>query len=387
MGTRVERTKEIALLSECLELVRQKRPLVTDEEALIPVARYLDASRFAAERRLLRRSLNVVGHSSQIAAPGDFITRDVLGTPVIAVRDDDGNARALVNVCRHRGATVELRDEGHCKRFVCPYHAWTYRTDGSLATLRHREGFPTLDVENTSLVELPCREAGGLLWVCPDSNVEHPEPDDATRALLAELEWLGSPSSTVFASEKKVWQANWKLIVDGGLEAYHFKVAHRNTIAGFFADNVSTFELLGDHIRFALPRLSILELSDRPESEWNIREHTHLLYSIAPNASVLVQERHFELIVMTPLAPDRTAVEISTIAPEPGPGERSEKARSYLAANHAFTKQTLDEDFEIAEQIQRGMHTGANEVFRFAGFEGALARWHRRLEQKLAADS
>ena len=387
MGTRVERTKEIALLSECLELVRDKRALITDEEALIPVARYLDASRFAAERRLLRRSLNVVGHGSQIAAPGDFITRDVLGTPVLAVRDDDGNARAFVNVCRHRGATVELREEGHCKRFVCPYHAWTYRTDGSLATLRHRDGFPTLDVENTSLVELPCREASGLLWVCPDSNVEHPEPDDATRRLLAELEWLGSPSSTVFASEKKVWQANWKLIVDGGLEAYHFKVAHRNTIAGFFADNVSTFELLGDHIRFILPRLSILELSDRPESEWNIREHTHLLYSIAPNASVLVQERHFELIVMTPLAPDRTAIEISTIAPAPGPGERSEKARSYLAANHAFTKQTLDEDFEIAEQIQRGMHTGANEVFRFAGFEGALTRWHRRLEQKLAADS
>jgi hypothetical protein len=52
-----------------------------------------------------------------------------------------------------------------------------------------------------------------------------------------------------------------------------------------------------------------------------------------------------------------------------------------------FTKQTLDEDFEIAEQIQRGMHTGVNEVFRFAGFEGALTRWHRRLEQKLAADS
>ena len=380
----MERAKEVALLSECLELIREKRAFVTDEEALIPVARYRDEARFAAERRLLRQSLNVVGHSSQIPAPGDFITRDVLGTPVIVVRHDDGAARAFVNVCRHRGATVELRSEGHCKRFVCPYHAWTYRTDGSLAKVRHQEGFPSLDLGKTSLVELPSLEAGGLLWVCPEAGAEPPDVD-ADGALTSELEWLGSSDSSVFTSETKIWNANWKLIVDGGLESYHFKIAHRDTIAGFFPDNVSTFEFLHDHIRSVLPRLSILELVDRPESEWDIRAHTHLLYSIAPNASVLVQERHFELIVMTPLAPDQTRVEIATVAPNAGPDGHGKKAKAYLAANHAFTKKTLDEDFAIAEQIQRGMDTGANERFRFAGFEGALTRWHRRLEQKLAA--
>jgi hypothetical protein len=67
----------------------------------------------------------------------------------------------------------------------------------------------------------------------------------------------------------------------------------------------------------------------------------------------------------------------------PSSGERSEKAKAYLAANHAFTLKTLDEDFEIAEQIQRGMKSGANEHFRFATFEGALTQWHRRLEARL----
>lgn len=379
----VEREKEITLLSDCLERVQRKRPFEGRDEALIPVAEYLDTRRFEAERSFLRRSLNVVGHTSQIASAGDFMTGNVLGTPVLFVRGTDGRARAFVNVCRHRGATVESRERGHCRRFVCPYHAWTYETDGSLAGVRHREGFPTLDVEHTSLVELSSLEAGGLLWVCPEPGVTAPTPDAADAALHAELDWIGSSDSTVFASQSKTWNANWKLIVDGGLESYHFKIAHRDTIAGFFADNVSTFELLGDHIRSVLPRLSILELAEQPQSEWDIRKHTHLLYSVAPNASVLVQERHFELVVMTPIAVDRTRIEIMSIARKPGPEGFSDKAKDFLSTNHAFTNKTLDEDFAIAEQIQRGMSTGANEFFRFATFEGAITEWHARLRTRL----
>ena len=75
----------------------------------------------------------------ELATPGAFRTMDVVGAPVILVRDDAGRARAFLNVCRHRGATVELREHGQCKRFVCPYHAWTYRTDGGLDHVRHRD--------------------------------------------------------------------------------------------------------------------------------------------------------------------------------------------------------------------------------------------------------
>lgn len=380
----MEKAKQIALLTECLALARRKQPFMANEETLVPVARYLDLHRFEREReQLFRRSMNIVAHGSQIASVGDFITRDIVGTPVILVRHHDGSARAFVNVCRHRGATVELREQGHCKRFVCPYHAWTYDTDGSLVAVRHREGFPSLDVGSTSLVELPCFEAAGLVWVCPDPRAEPGPPDDATREVIAELQWLGCPDSTVFASESKLWNANWKLIVDGGLESYHFKIAHRDTIAGFFTDNTATFELLGDHVRSVLPRASILELADQPESGWDIRKHTHLLYSIAPNASVLVQERHLDLVLSTPVSIDQTRIEILTIAPETSPRGFSDQAKAFLAANHAFTKKTLDEDFELAEQIQRGMHTGANDTFRFARFEGALAQWHDRLEARL----
>ena len=377
------RAEELDLMRECMTLIREKRPFSSGDETLVPVRNYLDPDRFRAELALIRGSLNVVGHASQIPSPGDFITKDVVGAPVLIVRQQDGGARAFLNVCRHRGATVEQRTSGRCRRFVCPYHAWTYETDGSLAGVRHADGFPSLDVATTSLVELHCVEAGGLLWVCPVPDAAEPSLDDGTRAILDELEWLGCPESVVFESETRLWNANWKLIVDGGLESYHFKIAHRNTISSFFADNASTYRFFGEHIRSVLPRLSIMELESRPESEWNIREHTHLLYSIAPNASILAQDRHVDLILSHPVAIDQTQLELMTVARPSGPDGFSEKAAAYLAANHAFTKKTLDEDFVLAEQIQRGMATGANEHFRFARFESALTEWHARLDERL----
>ena len=379
----MNRDEELELLRECITLTREKTSYSIDEEALVPVCNYLDPERFQAELALIRSQLNIVAHSSQLPEPGDFITKDVCGSPILVARQSDGGVKAFLNVCRHRGATVELRESGRCRRFVCPYHAWTYERDGSLAVVRHADGFPSLDIEHTSLVGLHALEAGGLVWVCPDPAAPEPPLDEGTQTMLEELEWLRCPESLVFESETRVWNTNWKLIVDGGLESYHFKIAHRDTIAGFFPDNVSTYRYFGDHVRSVLPRLSVLELENLPESEWDIRQHTHILYSFAPNASILAQERHVDLILSDPVAVDQTRLELMTVAQSPGPEGFSEKATAFLSANHAFTKKTLNEDFFLAEQIQRGMATGANEYFRFARFEGALTEWHRRFEERL----
>ncbi len=163
------------------------------------------------------------------------------------------------------------------------------------------------------------------------------------------------------------------------------RVAHKGTVGPYFADNVCVFDMLGDHTRTVLPRSTMLELLDRPRDEWALRKTAHVLYALFPNASVLVQERHFDLIVSTPLSADETLIEITTLVPAPGPGGFSEKAQRFWAANHAFTKQTLDEDFTLAERIQRGIASGANESFRFGLFESALSCWHDVIDAKLAA--
>jgi len=374
----VDRSDEIELLSECLELAKTKQPFMTGEETLVPVAKYIGEGRFLRELSLLSHTPNLVAHTSRLASPGDFLTRDVGATPVLLVRGEGGEVNAFINVCRHRGATIETMPSGRCTRFVCPYHAWTYRTDGRLDRVRHREGFPSLDNEETSLVRLPCFEASGFVWVTPSVDGAS---SGLPSALADELRWLDCEHLEVLDTESRVWKANWKLIVDGGLESYHFKIAHRDTIAGLFLDNVSTFEFLNDHIRSVLPRASVLSLEGKPKSEWSLRKHANVLYSLFPNASLLVQEDHVVLIIMTPLSVAETRIELASLVPA---RPRSERADEYFRANHAFTIKTLDEDFAIAERIQRGAATGANEHYRFARFEAALSRWHRQLDEKLA---
>ncbi len=383
----MNRQQELEMLRRCLSRVKGKRPPLDDEETFVPVDNYLSPTRFARELEVLRDVPNVVAHASQLASPGEFLTRDILGLPAIVVRDDDNRARAFVNVCRHRGAQVELRDNGTCRRFVCPYHAWTYGRDGCLAKPRHSAGFPSLELARSGLRELPCMEAGGLVWVTPRIGAEAATPDESFQWLIAELEQLGCADSVVFASTARTWRANWKLLVDGGLESYHFRVAHKDTIAQLFADTCSVYDSVGDHLRSVLPRMSILDMEGRPQSEWRIREHSNVLYSIFPSASVLVQDKHLELILMTPVSVDESRVEVMTIVPSPGPNGHSDRARGFWRANHEFTRKTLDEDFVLAEQIQRGMHTGANDVYRFGRFEGALRAWHDRLEARLAGCS
>ncbi|MEM9458856.1 MAG: SRPBCC family protein [Myxococcota bacterium] len=380
----MHRDQELTLIERSLAVLAAPGVAAPDDEAQIPVGQYVDPTQFDREvQRIFRPALNVVALSSAVAQPGDFITADVMGTPVLVVRGDDGTARAFINVCRHRGATVEGRASGRCKAFVCPYHAWTYGTDGRLRHVRHPEGFPSLRGVDTTLVPLCCLEGAGLLWVCPDPAASHLEFDPDTQRLIAELEGLLGPQPTAFATHVRDWNANWKLVTDGGLESYHFRIAHRDTIAPFFTDTASTYEFIGDHIRSVLPRRSLAELVDRPRETWRLREHANVLYTLHPNAMLLVQDSHFELILSTPLDPGRTRIAVSTVGRPPGPDGYGERARAFLQRNHALTCATLAEDFVLAEQIQAGLHTGANEHFRLGRFEGALRQWHRRLDARL----
>ena len=372
----MKREKELQLLAESLQLVIDKRRPLDGEESRVSVEDYTDSDRFRREiEQVFRPAFNFATLSEAVREPGDFVTTEVVGTPVLVARGDDGVLRGFLNVCRHRGATVELRASGRCKRFVCPYHAWTYANDGTLHKVRHPEGFPTLTPETHGLVELPCTEAAGMVFVCPTPGAT-PEPLPAE--LVEELERFLGPRPTAIARTSKVWKANWKLVVEGGIESYHFRIAHKDTIAPFFTDTQSTFERLGDHMRSLLPERSILELADRPRSEWQIRDHTHLVYSLHPNALILLQQSHVDLIVMRPLAVDRT--EVVTVGTAPAAGELDAQARRFLEKNHAISVRTLDEDFLLGEQIQRGIRSGANTHFRFARFEDALTDWRRTIE-------
>ena len=387
-------SKQRELIAACLDMAAAGVAPTPGEERTVDVARYVDPDRFEREReRLFRRGLVLVAHAGALAEPGDFLTREVAGVPVLLARDDAG-VRAFVNVCRHRGAIVELREQGSCKRFVCPYHAWTYDCSGALVHVRHREGFPSLGAEAPGLVALPCIERAGFVWVAADPAATIDVDAELPPALIDELRGLEAEDLESFACETRVYAANWKLIADGGLESYHFKVAHRRTIAKYFLDTVSCFEFIGPHTRSVLPRADLAQLGADlaqlgadlaqlgalPPERWELRARANVLYSVFPSASLLVQSDHVVMILTTPLAVDRTRIELHTLAPK---GARGGARESYWRANHEVTTAALAEDFELAEQIQRGIASGANAVFRLGRFESAIATLHEHIDARL----
>src|SRR5882762_9221243 len=123
---------------------------------------YTDPEVFQLEmERLWARTWIYAGHASQVPNAGDFITVDIAAKPVIMVRHTDGTIRVLMNRCAHKGTKVVSALAGNAgKTFRCPYHAWTYRTDGSLINIPLKEGY-----EGTAL-------ARDQLGLSPVKNVE-----------------------------------------------------------------------------------------------------------------------------------------------------------------------------------------------------------------------
>src|SRR6201982_557400 len=129
-----------------------------------PVENYLNPIRFAQELRLLRAMPSVFVPSATIPNPGDHVERVASGVPLFAVRGRDQRARVFRNSCRHRGFAL-VEGAGCSQAFVCRYHGWTYRLDGSLSHVPHAEAFPGLDMPTRGLVEVPSREVDGLIVI------------------------------------------------------------------------------------------------------------------------------------------------------------------------------------------------------------------------------
>jgi phenylpropionate dioxygenase-like ring-hydroxylating dioxygenase large terminal subunit len=115
---------------------------------------YIDPEVFQLEmERLWSRTWIYVGHTSQVPRAGDFITADIAAQPVIMVRHTDGKVRVLLNRCAHKGTKVVYDFAGNTgKTFRCPYHAWTYRTDGSLLHIPLKEGYEKTKLHETGAV-------------------------------------------------------------------------------------------------------------------------------------------------------------------------------------------------------------------------------------------
>ena len=375
----MDRTTELELMDELLSLKQNKSHYLDESVTRNSVHHYLSEERFQLERdRIFSKVPMVAAHASEIAEPGDFIRRDVAGRPVLITRDKSGAVNAFLNVCRHRGTRL-VDDESGCKhRFSCPYHAWTYANSGELIAAPHfEEGFEGLNKEDLGLKRLSCEERHGFIWVTADADGAV-DLDTHLGDMGPELAALQIDKMVVAHQDVPVHDANWKILVEGGIEAYHFKIAHRTTIGPHFEDNLSSYQMIGSHMRSILMRTSMAKLDPATKADWRLRDHAQILYTLFPNTALLVQQDHIAWINQEALSAGQTRVRLSTLAPK----QASHKV-DHWKRNHDITRTTLDEDFVIGESIQSSIASGANEHMIFGKFEGALDAFNKVVEAHL----
>jgi Rieske 2Fe-2S family protein len=177
---------------------------------------------FARDMDLVLAGWTCLGHESEIAAPGDWITAGLGAESAIVVRGQDGVIRALANVCRHRGSRVCVGKGGSAVVLACPYHGWTYHLDGRLRAAREMpEGF---EPGEYGLRPLPLTIVGGLLFV--GFGGAPPSLADAASALAAMTDAYGWGRAKVAARRSYAVAANWKLVMENYHECYHCGPAH-----------------------------------------------------------------------------------------------------------------------------------------------------------------
>ncbi len=372
----MDRQTELELIEEILSLRKKNAFFLDKSVSRNHVVFYTDPDRFQREQTaVLKSHPRPLAHVSELAEAGAFLSRSLAGLPILLTRGKDGTAHAFLNVCRHRGTRLVNEKEGCRHRFSCPYHAWTYSSAGDLIAAPHfADGFEGIQKSELGLKRLNCEERFGFIWVTATDR-DTLDLDTFFGDLGDELAVLNLENMVIAGQDETVRHANWKLLVEGGIEAYHFKAAHSRTIGPHFEDNLSTYRAFGPHLRSVLARTSLASLSQSPSESWRLRDHAQILYTLFPTTSLLVQQDHIAWIQQDPVGVDQTRLRLVTLAPK----EASDQ-EAHWARNHAITKTTLEEDFDIGESIQASFAAAANETLLFGRFEGALDKFNQAVE-------
>ncbi|MDT7606632.1 MAG: dibenzofuran dioxygenase subunit alpha [Pseudonocardiales bacterium] len=198
---------------------------------------YVDQGIYDHElERIFTRSWLFLGHTSQLAQPGDFLTTYMGEDPVIVARGKDGQVRAMLNSCRHRGMRVCRSDEGNTSFFRCPYHAWTYSNTGELTGVpKFRLGYGgVLDKKEWGLLEVPrVEEYGGFLFGNWDAGAVPLTEWLGDFRLYCDLVFGRDPEGVEFVGGVHKWSvsSNWKIPTENfACDMYHVAHSHARSM-------------------------------------------------------------------------------------------------------------------------------------------------------------
>ena len=223
----------------------------------LPAVMFSDPEWYDAERAtLLQGGWVAVARSSELSGPNRYVTATIGDEPVVVVRGRDGHLRALSNVCRHRN-TVMLTGTGSAPTLQCPYHRWTYRHDGSLASAPQMEKSEAFVATTLCLPTLAVEEWHGWVLVNVDSTAASlattiPTLDALmTENRVAEVVPIGS------LDYPSPW--NWKISVENFLESYHHRSVHPQTLEPGTPGATSFARFAGNEPWSAIDHVSVID--------------------------------------------------------------------------------------------------------------------------------
>lgn len=231
----------------------------------------------------------------QIQDQGDYYIYDVGNFSIIVLRGDDGRIRAFINSCPHRG--MQFFDADSCgtgRQFLrCPFHGMSWHLDGSLRDIPCRWDFPHIDDDNFRLTEIPCDLWGGFVFINLDRNAA--PLIDYLEVLPEHFASWNLQDRYITLYTEKVLPGNWKMCMEGFLEAYHVLATHPE---GLYASSWANtqYDIFSPHVSRFLQNLS----SGNPHFEREISQN-ELFKFLGHGADTLpegmsARQRHADLL-------------------------------------------------------------------------------------------
>lgn len=379
-------------IRRAIELLRNDTTDKFDDVVSFSAREFTDPERAQAERDLVfGRVPSIVAHSTEIEKPYDFVTVRMPRNNLIVARQPDGGVKAFVNLCRHRGAMLEEAEKGRCRVFSCPYHRWSYDPDGSLRSITRDNTFGEIDRSKYGLVEIPCEERHGFIWVVDDAE-----------ATINVAEWLGPEMDTILAGyhieDLVCFRAggfdeptNWKIMQDAFLDGYHIQYAHPNSAGKIIHTNVMAFEDFGRHFRFIAPRKTIDRWLEEDPGDRPLDDYVTETHFLLPNSTLLRQPDHFQLLTFRPHPTDPTLSRMEQRLMVPRQEESGLEADRWNARwekNWQILLTVLhEEDFPLLRNSQRGLASADAGEMLLGRNETSNQVFRREIKKLLASDA
>lgn len=319
----------------------------------LPSRYYTDAAVLDAENRtVFGKTWQLVGRAEQVREPGSYFTATIAGEPLLIVRGQDGEVRAMSNVCRHRAGPV-ASGEGKRPVLQCGYHGWTYSLDGSLLKTPEFNGVECWDAKSVALPKFPVAVWNELIWVNLDRDAA-PLPD-----FLGDLVGMLTKRDTsgYRLAARKDWflDCNWKVYVDNYLEGYHIPIVHPGLFREIDYPNYRTETRRNFSIQFAP-----LKRTDRIRAESADDEVDY--YWVYPNLMLNVYPDNFSTNLIIPVGHQRTLTVFEWFFRDPD----GEGVQERINQTIEFSDEIQIEDIAICEAVQRGLRSSTYSRGRFS---------------------